>query len=348
MKNGQTRYNNYDLLRIISTIAVIFIHVNYQYFRNYSDTPSLSILYIIESLINIIMRFSVPAFVMISGAFNLNIKNANAGEFYKKTTWKIFVPSFGAIILFLIIDEGKAILIGTSKFSPIKSIITGGYYNLWFLYMLAGLYLLTPLLVKMKQSISKKSYAISAAILMIWAVGSQAVSSERVAYAIGVVFAFLGYYVLGDVILNDELQLNYKKGLYFTVASIMFLITFIIRYMGVSYYLFNAYTNFFSPTIVIASICIFAGFKQIDVKRDLSWLSGKTLYIYLFHAITYRAIFKLLGNIQGSLELIAIPAVVVMTFAVALGIAIIYDRYWKSRTAWKNKWYSMDIWNKIE
>lgn len=338
------RLNNYDLLRIISTIAVIFIHVNYLFFKNYSGTPSLNILYIAESLINIITRFSVPVFVMISGAFNLsNIKNTNANEFYKKTIWKIFIPCIGAIILFFIYDECKAILDGTSIMVPIKGIIAGNYYNLWFVYMLAGLYLLTPLIVKLKQVVSKKTYMLSSVILMIWSVGSQAVSSQRIPYALGVVFAFLGYYILGDVILNNDIRIKCKSS-YFTVAFVMFLVTFFVRSMGVSYYLFDAFTNFFSPTIVIASICIFAGFKQIDVKSDLSWLSGKTFYIYLFHTIIYKLLFKLIGHINGYLELIVIPTIVIITFVIALGIAIIYDKFWKSKEDWKAKWYSMKIW----
>ena len=77
--SNSNRLNNYDALRIISTVAVIFIHVNWQFFWTKAATPSMSVNYIVESSINIIARFSVPAFVMISGAFNL--KNKRNGEF---------------------------------------------------------------------------------------------------------------------------------------------------------------------------------------------------------------------------------------------------------------------------
>lgn len=69
--SNSNRLNNYDALRIISTVAVILIHVNWQFFWTKAATPSMSVNYIVESSINIIARFSVPAFVMISGAFNL-------------------------------------------------------------------------------------------------------------------------------------------------------------------------------------------------------------------------------------------------------------------------------------
>lgn len=343
------RQNNFDLLRIISTIAVIFIHVNYLFFCKHSNTPTFDKVYIIESVINIITRFSVPAFVMISGGFNLNKENnANASEFYKKTSWKIFVPSFCAVLLFFVIDEIVAIFRGTRIIIPVIGIITGNYHNLWFLYMLVGLYLLTPLIIKIKQSVSEKFYVVSAFVLLIWAVGSQAVSSQRVAYALGVVFAFLGYYVMGDVILNNRIRLKYTKSVYFSIALIMFCVTFFVRYFGVSYYLFDAYKNFFSPTITIASLCIFAGVKKITIKYDLSWLSEKTYYVYLFHTIIYRMIYECIGDVKASFELIIIPVIVILTFAIALLLSVIYDRFWKSKKALENKWYSMRVWRIIK
>lgn len=67
----------------------------------------------------------------------------------------------------------------------------------------------------------------------------------------------------------------------------MYAITFGIRCLGVSYYLFDAYTNFFSPTIVVASLCIFKGFKQVKVKKRFF----KTVFLYFLHIfISYHYI----------------------------------------------------------
>lgn len=130
----------------------------------------------------------------------------------------------------------------------------------------------------------------------------------------------------------------------------MNLLAFAVRYLGVSYYLFNAYTNFFSPFIVIASICVFTGFKQIDIQKDFSWLSGMTFYLYVFHSITYNAVFKMikmLGNVKGLQEIFAIVFVSAATFFIALGIAVVYDKFWKSQTKWRDKWYSLKLWKNL-
>lgn len=85
------REYNYDLLRILSTVAVVLIHVNAHYFNGTMNTGSP--INLIENFINIITRFSVPCFVMISGAFLLhNEKNMDYKKFYSKTFYKTVIP----------------------------------------------------------------------------------------------------------------------------------------------------------------------------------------------------------------------------------------------------------------
>lgn len=78
-----TRQNNFDLLRIIATFAVILIHVNVYI----SGLNNISLVdYNTQSFINVITRFSVPCFVMMSGAFILsNRDNAEYKKFYAKS-----------------------------------------------------------------------------------------------------------------------------------------------------------------------------------------------------------------------------------------------------------------------
>lgn len=86
-KKKINRQSNFDLLRIISTFAVVLIHVN----ANVADSNNISLVgFNFCSLINIITRFSVPCFVMLSGAFILNNeKNADYKHFYAKSFYKI-------------------------------------------------------------------------------------------------------------------------------------------------------------------------------------------------------------------------------------------------------------------
>lgn len=120
------RENQYDLLRIIATIAVILIHVNYIFFQYHWMSPSLdSINYVVESFLNVVTRFSVPCFVLLSGAFILRDgRNRSFRTFYRKAGYKIFLPLLGVILFLLCLDEVYA-AVGSHKFlSPFKGILT--------------------------------------------------------------------------------------------------------------------------------------------------------------------------------------------------------------------------------
>lgn len=180
---------------------------------------------------------------------------------------------------------------------------------------------------------------------MVWAVGSQAFSGEDISYSIGVVYAFLGYYILGDLILN-EVKIKHKTVFY---CSHHVLLDFCCKIYGGYALDVQCVYKFFSPTITIASICIFMGIKQLDIKKDFSWLAGKTFYIYIFHTIVYSAIFDMMKkmDIVGKLEPVVIVLITMATFFIALICAVIYDAFWTSKSKWEKNWNTMKIWNVI-
>lgn len=338
------RQNNFDLLRIISAIAVVLIHANFHFFEGRYLHPELSSYFCIENLVNIITRFSVPIFGMMSGAFNLrNEKNGNLGYFYRKSLWKIGVPTITAILFFVLYDEIVAIFTGGSLIQPIIGAIRG-FYALWFLYMLIGLYLITPLLVRLRNSISAKEYTVIGIVLLLWGVLSQAVSDYKLPYAIGIIGAFLGYYIIGDILLNF-FTTKRKPIFYFLIALIMFSITWFIRFKGFTHYTYVTYRNFFSPTICLASIAIFLMFKQLKIQHNLSFLSGLTFYIYIFHTWILNLIFKAFDHFGIVVnELILIPIVVIITVFISGLISYFYNKFWTHQENLKEWIFSWKVW----
>lgn len=181
------------MLRIISTFAVVLIHVN----ANVADSNNISLFgFNICSLINIITRFSVPCFVMLSGAFILsNERNADYKHFYAKSFYKIGIPLIIFSFLMLIISEVSAIMKGTGYIEPVLSLLKGNFYNYWFMFMLVGLYFLVPIVIRIKKSISNRSYIIGSFIWLFVAMISQLTSTYSVSWAFGIFFfcrLFLG------------------------------------------------------------------------------------------------------------------------------------------------------------
>lgn len=320
------RKNSLDLLRILSTIAVIIIHCNAHYFvaGNHYDNPPI---YLIESLTNTLTRFSVPAFVMISGAFNLQDKNADFKGFYSKAAKKVFLPMLPIFLIIYITLGAYQIIIKHEYVRPLMNFVTGGPFAYWFMYMLLFLYILTPFIVIIKRNVSIKVFEISSVFLLVWACFSQMLSAQQSPNTIGVVFAYLSYYLIGSVVYTKIQARQTSSVVYLLLAILMFAISFVIRINGFSYYETDQFLSFFSPLTILASVLIFMWFCSLDIKFDFSWLSAKTYYIYLFHDVILVITFALLERISDS-QLLNIGIVVVFTFALSLLCAVVYSKIW--------------------
>lgn len=105
--SNKCREDNYDLLRVICTIAVIVIHVSGIYKNAISYENVFG--YLIEKnivvilLYNTLSRFAVPCFVMLSGAFLLSDnRNGEYRTFYRKTVKNIIIPTLVFTVIYFL------------------------------------------------------------------------------------------------------------------------------------------------------------------------------------------------------------------------------------------------------
>lgn len=299
----------------------------------------------VEALLNILTRFSIPCFVMISGAFNLK-HEVNTIEFYKKTSFKIFLPTAFIIVVFSIFQVIMNVISKRNPVYGLRGILSGEFLNVWFVYMLAILYLLTPVIILVKNRCTWNQYKLITLIWAIWAVVSQASSSQKLAYSIGVGMAYISYYMLGDVIATELKKRRPKRLLMVLIGSVCVAVSYFWRKAGHNYYIANAFTNFFSPTVMLYSICVFGFVGSLDIRKNVSRVSELTFYLYLFHTWVLSILEKLTGN-----RLSDIQGIVVLTISAILIsylLSIVFDFIWKrmiGKLDLQTKWYSMRIWN---
>ena len=329
------REGNYDLLRIISAIAVIMIHVSGSWFNGTITSISESGLLIADiqspfwiCLYNSLSRFAVPCFVMLSGAFILdNDKNMEYKKFYSKSFAKIGIPTiiFSILYVFYSIPGcffGEIMGIGTL----LKNIVKGApMYHLWYLYMLIGVYVLAPVVLRFKNSVSEKSFYKTAFIFCIWACISHWTGTRKLNWDMGQSFEYLGYFMAGYSIRKIGKHKNNLK------ALLMIFLGFLIELCasGLEYQQMKAGISElpygiigpYCPLIVPASILIFYGFTLLDIKRDFAKLSDLTFYIYLIHAGIWDFIGKLLRLTKGTEFLMTLDgAVWILAFVMVVFI----------------------------
>lgn len=207
------RESNFDLLRIISAVAVIVIHVSATYYGALTDKTTFGYINFnnafVTSLYNSLSRFAVPCFVMLSGAFLLgDERNADYKYFYGKAFKSVGIPTVIFSVLFflysilvktaLIFFENREI---TELLDPFKDFIKGEpFYHMWYLYMLIGVYILIPVIIRFKNDVGEKRFAAVSYVFFILASLSMFTSSHKLNWDLGTSFCYCGYLMAGYTI----------------------------------------------------------------------------------------------------------------------------------------------------
>lgn len=276
-----------DTLRTIAILLVVLLHVSAEYVNYGMENSTYDVSFWIGNIVDSFSRICVPIFVLISGMFLIG-RNENFIQFYKKRASRILIPLVIWSIIYLIYS---AILsyVANNTFdiiTLIKATILGKpFYHMWYLYMLIGLYLVTPILNNNISKISRKSLWIVAILLLIFGMVNSSydlILKNRPIFILWFM-NYLGYFILG-FLLKDYNKKTSSKSLF-----IMYLISgFIISIL--SFYTAKHFDNLYfygylTPFVIIASISIFMLFQQINFKENLfSKISHLTLGIYVIHA----------------------------------------------------------------
>lgn len=336
------RESNYDLLRIVSTVAVITIHVSGFYVNSIINSAITEGKldwggYIEIFLYNTLSRFAVPCFVMLSGAFILaDERNMDFKYFYQKALRQIGIPS----VIFSFLYFGVSVLQNyngsiRSILQCIKRFICGEpFYHMWYLYMLIGVYLLAPIVIRFKRDIGERNFSRVAWLFFVPAILSMWTSQRTFHWDIGYSFCYLGYFMAGYEIRKKSREREHKgngKGYCLLLAGIMFeLATVCIRCVwagkgNLETDLKYSLAGPFAPLIAAASVCIFMGFSMITVKRDFGKPASRTFYIYLVHAgiwlIGEKVVLAVFGI--GSSYRFVIPAGIVLVFLLSYVCAVL-------------------------
>lgn len=328
------RDRNYDFLRVICTIAVIMIHVSSSYKNAYSDINEFGKMYtnhlLMTCIYNLIPRFAVPCFVMLSGAFIMaDNRNENCRFFYAKKVKQIGIPtllfSFGYFVYTIITNcIGGYTTREAIKIALIHFVEGRPYYHIWYMYMMIGVYFLAPFIIKVKISISEKDFTKYAFIITIWTSLSSWTSNNMFEWDLCRSFAYIGYFMMGYIIRK---QTQNKKNNFVAIYCVFvgIIIELIIAKIQYNHILIGINENDEkyalilpqTPWIVFASIIIFYGISMMDFKWNFEKLSSNTFYIYLFHAGVWDIMRRMIGRYQIYIGIFSIPVCIIVVFSIS-------------------------------
>lgn len=131
-KTPSKRIFYYDVLRALAIIGIVFCHVSVSYVSRDINSPNLYI----SVFFDCFRDFSIPIFVMLSGALLLGKKDTLI-KFFKKRLSRLFIPFLFWVLVYIIFTS--AMSHGFNLDSALKIVFgTAGTLGVhfWFVWMI--------------------------------------------------------------------------------------------------------------------------------------------------------------------------------------------------------------------
>ena len=320
-----------DYLRVLATFGVVLLHVSAW---NWPVAEIGSFEWKVLTFYNSSVRWCVPVFVMISGVLFLgraiDIKKlylnhvlkmlftfALWSTIYYMVTYKLFIVSFDSIVM--------------------------GYYHLWFVPMMAGLYICLPVIKKIAEDESIRYYLAVAFVLMVFIpsivtvvsdFGSQEMNNHmtvvikclkdmqlwgKIEYAL---YFVLGYF-LHRIVKLSKMKRGFVCALGIAGGVLTILLTIKVS-SKTQQYVSHYYENF-SFNVFLMSIGVFVLFRYAKLQRlnwIVAWLSKYSFLIYLVHALVLLKLnewFKITSRCFN--PLFSVPLLSLLVFGISFAIA---------------------------
>jgi surface polysaccharide O-acyltransferase-like enzyme len=280
--NASSWNSGFDILRIISIIGVIIMHVTSMYGI---DVKVVSIDSFFLYLFLYSFSWSVPIFFMISGALLLS-KSETTQDFYSKRFNKILIPTLFWSAVYLSINY---FVNGFGLFNLIALFIKAKpYYHLWFMFAIIGLYLFTPIFRIIIKNTSDKERWIMILIIFSMSIIQNYLNIylQNTLTIFTIFIPYIGFYFLGYEL--------YKSKISFPSAALIigFIIftTLIIIFGYFSNTFFslkgNKFASFLSPLVIGQAVALFILISHYRSNIiNIQKISFLTYGVYLIHPI---------------------------------------------------------------
>lgn len=283
-----------DLLRCLAIVGVVVMHSASPLLGGFQISAMASGLFYSS-----LCLFCVPAMLMISGALMLGDQRPmSLSTFYGKRFIKILLPLLGwSLVYYLILCAQTESAPNVISF--VKRFLTGMWSGpLWFLYMIAGVYLMVPFLRPAFADLSSGRatvfvgivfglHALNFATRLLW-------EQDLNRFLSGAVMPYyLGYFVLGHLLNRTEVRVPGGKALLAAVFTVCALGTAAGEFLafGDNTMLPTTFFSYQQPLTVLMTVSIFLFFKGWKPSaarkraRLVHEVSGLSYGVFLSHIL---------------------------------------------------------------
>lgn len=346
MTTEKKRYVEYDVMRILACFGVIMVHAGvFGQADQYAHTTLAGQAFSIWGMLS---RWAVPAFVMLRGMMIL--PKAEETTIPKLLVKRALRMLLAYIAWSCVYSAYNVFVLGNIySTSVLKTFIDGcfsGETHMWYLPMLAGLYLASPILAILVKKLDKKwagywlvaMFAFSSLIPFV-----EKLNINFISVVVGSINGYMDlqffggwtlYFVLGYYIRQHSFTKKEKWAVYIA-AMIAFLFTFerTILYAVRNGHSFGVLPYEY-PNIVLYSAGLMVFFKEEvsrisfgeRAKKWISGISALTFGIYLSHILLLKVLYSVGVQVQMFHPVASIPLVSALVFVIGAGLTWLLHR----------------------
>lgn len=318
-----------DVIRVISIFLVIVIHTSAYIVIDWGNVSTTR--WMIANIYDSVSRVSVPLFIMISGSLILD-KHDDLINFFIKRLSRIILPwiFWGTILLFFNQYFG---IINIANKNPISVLLENYFGGFWFMPMLLGLYVITPI-IKLFVNNAKKIDFIYFFSLWFFIVAIIPTLNRDFGVSINlstpIWINYLGYYIGGYYMVKKipkKIHLaHYAKIIYSISLVITILGTFLQTLNNNSFV--DSFYNYVSIPTILMSFSIFEILKnyfkniRVSIKTEklINFLALQSFGVFLSHFMILKLFeygyfgYKLSASSFNPILSIPIISIVVLFF----------------------------------
>lgn len=319
-----------DGARFIATLAVIVIHVAAPPLYQYNGTSTLRFNFF--NLIDSCCRFAVPFFLMITGALLLG-RDTPLLDFLRKRFARILVP----FAFWSLTYAGWYYLTRDAATHPhflpylARALTEGAAYHLWYLYLLAGLYLVIPILAA---GLRQAGPDLIRYYLIVWSIGL-VLGATGIRLNANLDFTlfsgYVGYLILGHVVATRHLGLGtpWVVLLFAGAVATTFAGTWLAS--GALNRFQEDFYGYLTPNVAIASAALFLLFRRHflvspEWLRRLQAINRVSFGVFLVHLLVLDLLDRVGVNANALHPALGLPLTVAACYLLSAAAVLVLAR----------------------
>jgi surface polysaccharide O-acyltransferase-like enzyme len=321
-----------DAARVLAVAAVVLLHVSASVV---TLAPLGSAAWWAGNGYDAAARWCVPVFVMVSGALLLDPRKAESlAGFYRKRAARVLLPIAFWSAVYILWNHRSAM--GELRWTDALYSVARGWphYHLWYLYMVACLYLFVPFLRTLVRHAQRHHLWMLVALMFVWSAIHECYrvfTGQEAGLFINWFLPFLPYFLCGHLIHTSErgmaatrLVAAWAAAVVATAAGCFWL----GRAMGLDKGLY--FYGYLSVSVIPMSLCAMLWLRAVRFEgawaRALQRMAPLTLGVYLVHPILLESFRDHVFKPEEHAPWATVPLVSALVLVAALAVGWIFHR----------------------